>query len=70
MYLGHIISCFLCARYNVTPNNLQKKCDGFYQYFYVCHGLICTTEGLVIAFHKDLHDNILYLTRQASPPTM
>ena len=49
----------LCARYNVTPLNLQSHCDGCGTTFEVLHILSYRKGGLVIAHHNKLHDKIL-----------
>ena len=58
---------FFCVRYDVTPPNLKKQCNGYSSSFYVCHGLISRNRVLVIACHSKVRDNILYLTWQALP---
>ena len=59
------ISVFLCARYNVSPVNLQSHCDGCGTAFGVTHALICSIGGLFIARHKTIRDKFLYLYRRA-----
>ena len=41
-------SDLLCARYNVTPTNLQSKCDGCGTSFEVPHALSCRKVCLII----------------------
>ena len=51
---------FLCARYNVSPLNLQSHYDGCGTLFRVNYTFICSTGGLVIARHKKIRDELLY----------
>ena len=55
----------VCACYDVTPHNLQSKCDGCDTSFDVRHILICSKVDLVIARHNKIHGGILYLARRA-----
>ena len=55
----------LCARYNVSPLNLQSHFDGSGTSFGVTHALICSIVGLVIARHNEICDKNLYLSRRA-----
>ena len=52
---------FLCARYNVSPLNLQRHCSGCGTAFGVTHALSCITGGLVIARNEKICDQLLYL---------
>ena len=56
---------FLCARYNLSPVNLQSHCDGCGTAFGVTHTLICIIGGLFIARHNEIRDEILYLSQRA-----
>ena len=56
---------FLCARYNITPPNLQSKYNGYGASFGVCHVLSFIKGGLIITRRKELRDNLLYLSQQA-----
>ena len=51
----------LCARYDVTPPNLQNKCDGFSQSLYAHNRLNYINVGLVIEIHNKVIDDLLYL---------
>ena len=55
---------FLCARYNVSPLNLQIHCDGCGTAFGVADTLSCITSGLVISCHNKIRDKLLYLSRR------
>ena len=57
----------LCARYDVTTPNPHRKCDGRGTYFDIRHALRCIKEGLNIARHDGVHDEILYLALLAFP---
>ena len=59
---------FKCDSYNVNPPNPQNKCDGYLRNVLVHHTLICSNGGLVIACHNGIHDNIIYINRQAFYP--
>ena len=59
---------FSCARYNVNPPNLQKKCDGFLKTFSDRHALSCSNGVLVVAHHNYIRDNIIHLSRQDLSP--
>ena len=59
------ISGFLCARYNVSPVNLQSHCDGCGTAFGVTHTLSCSIGGLAIACHNEIRDGLLYLSQRA-----
>ena len=63
------ISGFLCARYNVSPLNLQSHCDGCGTAFGVTHSLSCSIGGLVIARHNKIQENLLYLSQCAFTPS-
>ena len=56
---------FLCARYKISPLNLQSHCDGFCTAFEVTHALSCSIGGLVIACHKKICDELIYLSQRA-----
>ena len=56
------IQDFLCARYNVSPLNLQSHCHGYDTAFEVMHPLSHSTGGIVIARHKKIRDEILYIS--------
>ena len=56
---------FLCAGYNVSPQNLQSHCDRCGTVFGVKHKLSCNTGGLVIVRHNKIHEKILYLSLHA-----
>ena len=56
---------FLCARYNVSPLNLQSHCNGCGPVFMVNHTLSCSTDGLVNARHNKIRDKIFYLSQRA-----
>ena len=51
----------LCARYNVSPLNLQSHCNVCGTDFGVTHALICSTGILIIACHNKIHDKLFYL---------
>ena len=53
---------FLCARYNVTPLNLQIHCNWCGTSFKVRHALICSKGGLVIEVRNEVHGRLLSLT--------
>ena len=55
---------FLCARYNVSPVNLQSHYAGCGTAFGVTHALSCIIGGLVIARHNKIRDELLYLSRR------
>ena len=57
---------FLCARYNVSPLNLQIHCDGCGTAFRLTHTLSCSTGGLVIMRHNKIIDEIIYLSQHES----
>ena len=50
---------FLCVRYNVTPPNLQRNCDGGGTALNVSHTLSCSKGGLVIARHNEVRGELL-----------
>ena len=56
---------FLCARYNVSPLNLQSYCNGCGTSFGVTHTLSYSTGGLVIACHNKIRDKLFYIYRRA-----
>ena len=56
---------FLCARYNVSPVNLQSHCDGCGTAFVVTHALRSSIGGLVITRHNKICDKFLYLYQRA-----
>ena len=56
---------FLCARYNISPLNLQTHCNGCGTEFDVTHTLSCSTGGLFIARYNKIRDKILYLSQRA-----
>ena len=56
---------FLCARYNVSPLNLQSHYDGCGIVFRLMHALTCSTGILFIAHHNKIRDKLLYLYRRA-----
>ena len=60
-----VTSGFLCARYNVSPENLQSHCDGCGTAFGVTHTVSCSIYGLVIARTNKICDKIFYLSRRA-----
>ena len=53
---------FLCVHYNVSPLNFQSHYDGCGIAFGVMHALSCSTGGLVIVHHNEIHDKLLYLS--------
>ena len=53
---------FLCARYNVSPQNLQRHCGGYGTTFGMTYTLICSIGGLVVARHNKIYDELLYLS--------
>ena len=55
----------LCARYNVSPLNLQRHCVGCGTAFGVTHSLSCSIGGLVVVCHNKIRDKILYLSGRA-----
>ena len=57
------ISCFLCARYDVTPPKIQSKCDGCGTSVDVHHVLICRKGGLIITHHNKVSSELLYLAQ-------
>ena len=54
-----------CARYNVSPLNLQIHSDGCGTEFGVTDALICIIGGLVIARHNKIRDKLFYISRRA-----
>ena len=56
---------FLCARYNVSPLNLQSYCFGYDTAFGLMHTLIFITCGLVITRHNKTRDKLQYLSQCA-----
>ena len=63
-------SCdLLCARYNVIPTNLERKCNDCGTYFGVRHLISCCKGGPVIVRHNKVHDKLLYLDQQAFTST-
>ena len=56
-----ILEC-LCARYNVSPVNLQIHCDGCVTAFVNTHALSCSIDCLVITRHNEIHDKLFYLS--------
>ena len=64
----NIISQLLCASYTINQLNIQNKFHGCLQTFSVHHALSCSNGGLVIARHNGIHDEIIYLARQACSP--
>ena len=59
---------FLCARYNVSPLNLQSHCGRCGTAFGVMHTLSCSIGGLFIACHNEIRDKILYLAWRSFTP--
>ena len=59
---------FLYARYNVDPLNPQSHCGRCGTDFWVTHSLSCSTDGLVIARHNKIREEILYLDRWSFTP--
>ena len=59
---------FLCERYNVTPPNLQHKYGCCSQQCFSCHGLSFRHGGIFIACHKEVRDELLYLSQWYLPP--
>ena len=53
---------FLCARYKISPVNLQSHCDGCGTASGVTHTLRCSIGGLVITCHKKIRYELLYLS--------
>ena len=53
---------FLCARYNVSPVNLQSHCDGCGTAFVVKNALILIIGVLVIARHNKICNELLYIS--------
>ena len=64
---GYIISWFQCACYDVTPLNLQRKCNGCVTSFDVLHSLSYSKGGLLIARHNIVCDKLLYLAWRDLP---
>ena len=56
---------YLCARYNVSPLNFQRHCDGYSTVFVVMNTLRCSIDGLVITHHNEICDKIIYLSQRA-----
>ena len=56
---------FLCARYNVSPLNLQSHCDKCGTSFGVMHTHSYSIGSLVIAHHNEICDELHYLSRRA-----
>ena len=56
---------FLCARYNVSPINLQIHCDGCGTALGVTYLLSYSIGSLVITLHNKIRDNIFYRSRRA-----
>ena len=56
---------FLCARYNISPLNLQSHCGGCGTEFEVMHTPGYIIGGLVIARHNKIRDKLFYLSRRA-----
>ena len=56
---------FLCARYNISPLNLQSHCVGCGTDFEVMHTPGYIIGGLVIARHNKIRDKLFYLSRRA-----
>ena len=56
------ISGFLCACYNFSPVNLQILCDECGAEFGVMFVLGYSIGGLVIACHKKIRDELIYLS--------
>ena len=48
----------LFLRYNMTPPNLNSRCDGCHQPFSVNHGLNCPKGGLIIHRHDELRNEL------------
>ena len=60
---------FLCARYNVTPLDLQSHCDGCGTAFKVTRELICSKGVLVIPSHNKVSGKLFFLSRRAFTPS-
>ena len=56
---------FLCARYNVSPLNLQRHCEECGTAFGLTYALSCSTGGQVIMCHNEISDELIYLLRHA-----
>ena len=56
---------FFCTHYNVSPVNLQSRCNGCGTSFGLTHILSCRICVLVLACHNKIHDELLYLYRRA-----
>ena len=60
----------LCARYNVSPLNLQSYWNVCGTAFSVTHALICSTGCLVIVRHNEIRDKLFYLSQRAFTPAL
>ena len=58
-------SGFLCARYNISPVNLQSHYDICGTVLVVTNSLIFRIGGLVIARKNEIHEKLLYLFRNS-----
>ena len=54
----------VCARYNLSPLNLQSYYDGCGTAFGVMHALRFSIGVLAIACHNKIHDELLYLPQR------
>ena len=55
----------LCARYKISPVNLQRHCDGCGISFRVTNAVSRSIGGLIIARPKKICDELFYLSRRA-----
>ena len=62
--LGVKFRGFSCAQYNFTPYKLQNKCDCCYHSFYVHHALNIKNDGLVIARHNKVNNELVHLVKR------
>ena len=58
---------FLCAYYDVTPPNIQRKYYGCVISFDVNHWISCSNGGFVIAHHNKVRGKLLYISQWAFP---
>ena len=63
---GYRILWFFVLTLCCSPPNLKKN-NSYVHFFSVRHGLSCSDRGLVIARHNKVHDELLCLSRRASP---
>ena len=60
---SYVILWFLCARYDVTPPNLHRKCGGCGTSVDVRHVLIYSKGGLITTHHNKVRSKLLYLAQ-------